>query len=123
MAKKNDNPKNNLARMERIEEAWASLAQDEIFGEMTLTQFRAKIKPSKDSRANITRIEEELKGELVARDNDDAISLYDCDLVVKGVVANPRFGNNSALYGQMGYKRKSQYKTGMTRKLKVVLVS
>lgn len=41
-----------------------------------------------------------------------------CDLVVKGVIANPTFGDDSALSGATGYKRKSEHKSGLTRKAK-----
>lgn len=37
-------------------------------------------------------------------------------MAVKGVVADPNFGDNSALYEAMGYIRKSDRKSGLTRK-------
>jgi hypothetical protein len=37
-------------------------------------------------------------------------------LVVNGVVGDPTFGPDSALYEAMGYVRKSERKSGLTRK-------
>ena len=37
-------------------------------------------------------------------------------LVVAGVIADPTEGANSALYEAMGYVRKSERKSGLTRK-------
>ena len=121
MAKTSNNPKSNLEHIEKIKEAWSSLAPTAIFGEMSLQQFSTKVQPSFDTRAEILRLEDELKAAIVARDNADAIALNDCAFVVKGVVASPQYGDNSGLYGAMGYKRKSEYKSGLTRKLKVAM--
>ena len=109
-------PIDNEDRYEKIEDAWATLAPDATFGGMTLAQFRSRIQPSKDARGVIGRIEDELKGAVVVRDNADNDSLSGCDLVVKGVVGDPTFGDDSALYEAMGYVRKSQRKSGLTRK-------
>ena len=39
-------------------------------------------------------------------------------LVVYGVMGNPAYGPDSDLYEAMGYVRKSERKTGLTRKKK-----
>ena len=110
------NPQNNEERYEKIEEAFNTLAPAATFGKMTRAQFQSAIQPSKDARAVVARIEDELKRALVGRDDADIASLKSCDLVVKGVVGDPDFGDDSALYEAMGYIRKSQRKSGLTRK-------
>ena len=52
------------------------------------------------------------------RDAADVDTMAGVDLVVKGVVGDPKFGDDSALYEGMGYIRKSQRKSGLTRKKK-----
>ena len=110
------NPQDNEDRYQKIEDAWATLAPTAIFGGMTLEQFRGRIKPSKNTRLDVGRIEDQLKAALVAREDADNRTLSDCDLVVKGVVGDPAFGDDSALYEAMGYIRKSERKSGLTRK-------
>ncbi|HEX8464159.1 MAG TPA: hypothetical protein VF627_06015 [Abditibacterium sp.] len=109
-------PQNNEDRYEKIEEAFKTLAPAATFGGMTLVQFQTAIQPSIAARAEVARLEDELKAALVARDNADLETLKDCDLVVKGVVGDPNFGDDSALYEAMGYIRKSDRKSGLTRK-------
>ena len=116
MATKQDSPAANQARYERIEEAWETIAPDATFGKMTLSQFKARIKPSKDRRAAIKAAEDVLKNLITERDADDLDTMKAADEVVKGVVGDPDFGDDCGLYGAMGYKLKSEYKSGLTRK-------
>ncbi len=118
MAKKTDTPSGNEDRYDKIEEAWGALAPSATFGKRTLAQFQAAIEPSKAARAEVARLQSELEAALVARDNADINSLKACDETVKGVVGDPDFGDDSALYERMGYKRKSDYASGLTRKKK-----
>ena len=39
-------------------------------------------------------------------------------LVVNGVVGDPAYGDDSPLYGAMGFVRKSERKSGLTKKKK-----
>lgn len=116
MAKVSESPAGNEERYEKIEEAWETIAPDAVFGKMTLAQFKARIKPSKDGRAAIKITEDVLKNQITQRDHDDIESMKAADEVVKGVVGDPDFGDDCGLYGAMGYKLKSEYKSGLTRK-------
>lgn len=118
MAKK-ESPKANEDKYAKIEDAWAQQAPDATFGGMTLAQFRTRIKPSKDTRAVVKTLEIELNAAQNDRDTADVGTMDAVDLVVKGVVGDPTFGDDSALYEGMGYIRKSQRKSGLTRKKKV----
>jgi hypothetical protein len=50
------------------------------------------------------------------RDEADESTLGKMQLVVNGVLADPTEGPDSALYAAFGYTRKSERKTGLTRK-------
>ena len=50
------------------------------------------------------------------RDRADADFLVKAQQVVAGVLADPTEGPDSALYKAMGYRRKSERKSGLTRK-------
>jgi hypothetical protein len=101
-----------------INNAWTTLAPAATFAGLTLAQYTAAVKPSLDARANITSLEEQLSQAIVARDNADLISEQTNQKVVKAVVGDVNYGDDSALYEKMGYVRKSQRKTGLSRKKK-----
>ena len=117
MAKK-ESPKANEDKYAKIEDSWAQQAPDAAFGGMTLVQFRTRIKPSKDTRTTVKSLEDQLNVAQNNRETADVDTMAAVDLVVKGVVGDPTFGDDSALYEGMGYIRKSQRKSGLTRKKK-----
>ncbi len=116
MPKRTESPAANEERYTKIEEAWSTLAPDAVFGKMTLAQFRTRVKPSQDKRAEIAVTEDTLKNQITQRDTLDLDAMKGCDEVVKGVVGDPDFGDDCGLYAAMGYKLKSEYKSGLTRK-------
>ena len=109
-------PKDNLLKLQRILNAWETLAPDKTFGGMTLAQFRAAIQPSLAARDRVEDLEDQLRQAQTDRDNADEDSLDKVQLVVNGVVGDPTEGADSALYEAMGYTRKSERKSGLTRK-------
>lgn len=109
-------PKQNEERLQQIINAWRDLASTKSFGGMTLNQFEAKVQPSFDARLLVAQIENQLAQAINTREDADEVSLDTIQLVVNGVVGDPLEGPNSALYEAMGYTRKSERKTGLTRK-------
>ena len=68
--------------------------------------------------AAIGDLEAELRMKRDVRD-DRYVALNDKrSKVGMGVAGNPDFGNDSPLYGAMGFVRKSEKKSGLTRKIK-----
>jgi hypothetical protein len=109
-------PKDNEQKMERMLNAWETLAPDKTFGGMTLPQFRATAQPAQAARQRIDELEDQLKQALTDREDADEAFLVKAQLVVSGVLADPTEGPDSALYEAMGYTRKSERKSGLTRK-------
>lgn len=56
------------------------------------------------------------RGLLLKRDTDDEAALAKRELIVNGVISDPNFGPDSALYEALGFVRKSDRKSGLTRK-------
>jgi hypothetical protein len=110
------NPKTNLQKMERMLNAWETLAPGKSFGGMTLAQFQAAAQPAQAARQQIDDLEDQLTQALAAREAADEAFLDKAQLVINGVLADPTEGDNSALYEAMGYTRKSERKSGLTRK-------
>jgi len=95
--------------------AWTTLAANASFGGMTLAQFKAKVQPSFDARKQIATLESQMTSAMDARDNADAVTADANQKVVNGVRGDPNYGDNSDLYEAMGYVRKSERKSGLTR--------
>jgi hypothetical protein len=111
-------PKDIEERLARTLNAWRTLAPDKTFGGMTLAQFEAACAPSNTTRAQISELQERLAQAMANRDAADDSTAGRIQLVVNGVLADPTEGPDSALYAALGYTRKSERKTGLTRKRK-----
>lgn len=109
-------PKDYEQKIERMLNAWGTLAPDKSFGGMTLAQFEATVAPARASRQRIDHLEAQLAQEIAARDAADEAFAAKAQLVVAGVLADPSEGPDSALYQAFGYTRKSDRRSGLTRK-------
>jgi hypothetical protein len=99
-----------------ILDAWGELAKTATFNGMTLAEYTAAVQPSFDARTKITNIETDLKAAMDDRDVVDVTTTQINDGVVKSVVADKNYGDDSALYERFGYVRKSARASGLTRK-------
>lgn len=111
-------PKDIEERLQRIINAWRTLAPDKIFAGMTLAQFETACAPSTEARAQINELQDRISQAIAKRDTADDNSATKMQQVVNGVLADPTEGPDSALYAAFGYTRKSERKTGLTRKSK-----
>ena len=99
-----------------ILKAWGTLAPTATFGGMTLQQYTAKVQPSLDARSQISTHEQGIKSWTDKRDDVDVDTEAANGLVIKGIVGDVNYGDNSDLYEACGYIRKSEKKSGLTRK-------
>ena len=104
--------------MQRILNAWETLAPSKSFGGMTLQQFQAVAEPARAARELVDDLENQRTQAITAREQADEAFFDKAQLVVAGVLADPTEGADSALYEAMGYTRKSDRKSGLTRKRK-----
>ena len=109
-------PKYNEQRMERMMNAWETLAPAKSFGGMTLAQFQAAAEPAQTARQRIEELEDQHKQALTDRDDADEAFFEKAQLVVNGILADPTEGADSALYEAFGYTRRSERRSGLTRK-------
>jgi hypothetical protein len=111
-------PRANEEKMRRVMNAWQTLENDKKFGGMTLDEFKARIKPALDVRQEQDQAEEQLREIINRRDDLDEVAMGVVQLAVNGVIGDPEFGPNSALYEAFGYTRTSERKSGKTNKTK-----
>jgi hypothetical protein len=109
-------PKEIEETIERMLNAWETLAPDKTFGGMTFPQFRAVALVAQLARRRIDDLENQLKQAIAERDAADDTFLEKVQLVVNGIRADATEGPDSALYQSFGYTKKSDRKSGLTRK-------
>ncbi|HEX8248128.1 MAG TPA: hypothetical protein VF599_08155 [Pyrinomonadaceae bacterium] len=111
-------PKKALEKLELTESAWETHAPDATFYGTTLAQYKAKVKVSRDIRDVIAGLEQQLTAAITERDNVDAGNLRLEQNVAKAIAGDANFGDDSALYEGTGRVRKSERRSGLTRKKK-----
>ena len=111
-----DTPKENEVKYKRFLNALKTLAPNGVFGGVKLSEFEAQVNKSDLPRANLERIEDEKMQEETSRNTEDVATMKMCEMIKNGVIADPDFGDNSALYEALGYIPKSAKKSGLTRK-------
>ena len=99
-----------------MNDAWVEGASAVEFNGITQAQFQADITACAADDAAIGDLESELKLKREVRD-DKYIALNDKRSKV-GVAGSATYGNDSPLYGAMGFVRKSDRASGLTRKSK-----
>ena len=102
-------------KITRTTEAWGEHAEVIKFAEMTLDQFKAKIKPSLDCREKIASLRLQLEAAIMKRQECDAASTDVCANVVNAVRGDIGYGEDSAFYKALGYVPKSERKSGLRR--------
>ena len=98
-----------------VTNAWENLAKTATFGKMSLAQYKARVQASLDAREAIKNLENQLAAAQTERDTADRDSLEATQLVINGVKGDADFGEDSPVYGAMGYVRKSTRKSGLSR--------
>lgn len=111
-----NSPKNNEEKMLMVLNAWKTLAPDKQFGGMTVAQYETQINKSLAPRTRLDELDGEIKQQQALRETEDETTMSKVNLIVNGVLADPTEGDDSALYEAMGYIRKSDRKSGLTRK-------
>lgn len=105
-------------RIERIRTAWRELAPDVAFGGVSLAQFEEGSEPPLATREELQRLDRATEAARVARDKADVEAGQLLEFVVDAVKGTPGYGQDCALYRAFGYIRKSERKTGLTRRVK-----
>jgi len=117
------NPQTIADDTNTIINAWTTLAPAASFGGMTLAQYKAKVQPSFDARTQIDNLNAQLTAALDTRDDADAVTTDTNQKVINGVKGDPNYGDDSNLYEAMGYVRKSERASGLTKKSKAAQAS
>lgn len=111
-------PKTNEEKMNRMLAAWKTLAPAKQFGGLSAADFEALVNASMDARVEVAAADDARTRAVASREGSDDVTMQKSLQIVAGVVADPTEGDDSALYEAMGYVRKSNRASGLTRKKK-----
>jgi hypothetical protein len=104
-------------RLDTFVAAWKKLRATKTFAGFTADQFETqKMLPCRQARASIVDLGNQMKSALNRRDDLDVAALEAMSLVVNAVKGDPAEGENGDLYEAMGFVRKSERKSGLSRK-------
>jgi trans-2-enoyl-CoA reductase len=108
--------KSKKAKLDNLGTAWKNHAPKASFAGITLEQYAEKVQPSQDARDAETMASGQVKDAQANRDNADAQSMKVQQQVISAIKGDPNFGEDSPLYQAAGYVRKSDKKSGLSRK-------
>lgn len=103
-------------RIQKFRLSWREMAPEATFAGMTLAQFEEATTSPFTVRGEIETLKSQLEGKKAERLIVDATANEVLDLVVNSVRGTPGFGQDCPLYRAFGYVRKSERKSGLTRK-------
>ena len=101
-----------------MNDAWFEGALGAKFNGIDQGAFQAAVEAAAADDAAIGDLEAELKMKRDVRDDKYKALDQQRSKVGMGVAGDPAYGNDSPLYGAMGFVRKSEKKSGLTRKKK-----
>jgi hypothetical protein len=108
-------PKATLLRVEAVDSAWSTMCPEETFFGHTLEQYRVKIKPMYEVRAEMTDLDTRWTGLKAQRQDVDDMGNRLAKNIVGAVRSHPKHGDDSPVYAAMGFTRESERGGGRKR--------
>ncbi|HEY0944531.1 MAG TPA: hypothetical protein VGD81_04660 [Opitutaceae bacterium] len=106
----------NTERLTTTIDAWTNLAPTKSFAGMTLEAFKLAVAPAITARERVDNLADQLPAARVDRANADKMAMPVIDRVVAAVLADGTEGPDGVLYAGLGYVRKSDRRSGLTRR-------
>lgn len=94
-----------MSSINTVLHAWSSLKAGKSFFGMNVDQYRARMQPCFEVRAEIAETRKRLRGLIAKRKDVDAEAFQITKNVVHSVRADPTEGENSPFYAALGYVR------------------
>ena len=108
--------KTTLDRITKVDRAWENMRPNKQFSGLSLENFRERVKPSLDIRAQMAQLESQLRALAAQLAKADEVSEATVSSVINGVRGDLQEGDDGELYEAMGYTRKSARRSGLVRK-------
>ena len=105
----------SIITAENINLGWSGCCPDTQFGGVTFQHHQSGLQSYRSAEAKVGWYENQLDGARSERDLErDALNELN-QRCVHGLLADPTHGDDSPLYGQWGYIRRSERSSGLTR--------
>lgn len=107
--------KNLIEKSKKLLNSWQEMAPKSRFYGMSLEKFRSMVTPAVEISESIVKADQDRVAKTIARDaalknlNDGYL------LVVNGIKGAADHGEDSPLYGSIGYKTRAARQSGLTR--------
>ena len=111
-------PKQIEETIERAVNALRDLAPDTKFNNKDLADLTPLAEESRAARRELVEIDNLEAAGIARREAADTRALKMIEKIVNGIIGDENFGDDSALYEAFGFIRRSQRKSGLTRKRK-----
>lgn len=111
-------PELNINRCEKTLSGVKEKAPEVEFGGYKADNFEVKVQEMHDVRDEIESLETQLAAARARRELVDIEGLRVAELIINGIIGNPAYGPDSPLYAAIGRKRKSEHRSGLTRRQK-----
>ncbi len=103
-------------KLQKLIDAWKTISPEKSFAGMTREQFEAKVKPSLDTRGQLSMLLDQMTESRSRQRQNDRVSNNTMLLVVNAIKGDPDQGEDGALYATLGYVPRSKRRSGLTRK-------
>ena len=113
-------PKKTEQRIKPVSKAWKELRPSKSFADMSRTEFDTTVKPSLDTREEITDLKVQLNDAIKRRNAADKGAVATCQDVGRAVAGDKSEGPDSPFYKALGYVTTSERKSGLTRRKKAL---
>jgi hypothetical protein len=107
--------KNLIEKSNKLLNSWQDMAPMTRFCGLSLETFRSTVKPAIEISESIAKADQDRVARVIER--DAALKKLNASylLVVNGIKGSDEHGEDSALYGSIGYKIRSARQSGLTR--------
>ncbi len=107
--------KNLIEKSKKLLNSWQEMAPTSLFCGMSLEKFRGTVNPAIEICESIVKADQERVAKVIARDAALKNLNDGYQLVVNGIKGSAEHGEDSPLYGSIGYKTRSARQSGLTR--------
>jgi hypothetical protein len=107
--------RNITEKSSKLLHSWGEIAPETTFAGLSLEGFRAIVEPATELRASIVKADQDRVANVILRDATEKDLSETYLRIVNAIKATPEHGEDSPLYGSIGYKIRSARQSGLTR--------
>jgi hypothetical protein len=107
--------RNITEKSSKLLHSWGEIAPETTFAGLSLEGFRALVEPANEIRASIVKADQDRVANAILRDATEKALSEKYLRIVNAIKAAPEHGEDSPLYGAIGYVVRSAKQSGLSR--------